>query len=48
MASRSEVVHTLSWACSDCGLGEEVQTASSVLRIRTRVECPEDILRGLM
>lgn len=29
--SRSgEVVHTLSWACSDWGLGEEVQAASSV------------------
>ena len=30
------------------GLGKEVQAASSVPRVRTGLECPEDNLRGLM
>ena len=33
---------------SKWGLGEEVQAALSVLSERTRVECHEDMLRGLI
>ena len=35
-------------ATSECGLGRETWAASSVLKIRTGPECPEDNLRELM
>ena len=35
-------------ACSELGLAADVLAASSVLRKRSRVECPKDTLRGLM
>ena len=45
-ASR-EVAQMLTSATSEQGLGREAQAASSVLRVRTRPECPEDNLREL-
>ena len=33
---------------SEWGLGREAWADSSVLRVRTRLECPEDNLRELM
>ena len=35
-------------ACSKLGLDAEVLAAFSVLRKRSRVECPKHTLRGLM
>ena len=43
-----EASHNLVSALSEWGLHADVQAASLVLRARTRVECPEDTLRGLM
>ena len=40
-----EVAQTLPSVTSKLGLGSEVWAASSVLRVRTRPECPEDNLR---
>ena len=45
-ASR-DVAQMLTSATSEQGLGREAQAASSVLRVRTRPECPEDNLREL-
>ena len=35
-------------ASSKWGLGREVWTASSIFRVRNRLECPEESLRGLI
>ena len=43
----SEVAQTPESATSKQGLGREVGVASSVLRVRTGPECPEDNLREL-
>lgn len=43
-----EVAHRLASAHSELGLDVEAQAALSVLRGKTRVECHEDTLRGLM
>ena len=40
-----EVAQTLPSVTSKLGLGSEAWAASSVLRVRTRPECPEDNLR---
>ena len=40
-----EVAQTLPSVTSKLGLGSEARAASSVLRVRTRPECPEDNLR---
>ena len=45
-ASR-EVAQMLTSATGAQGQGRETQAASSVLRVRTRPECPEDNLREL-
>ena len=45
-ASR-EVAQMLASATSEQGLGSEVRAVSSVLRVRTGPECPEDNLREL-
>ena len=42
-----EVAQTLAFATSEWGLGREAWTASSVFRIRTGLDCPEDNLREL-
>ena len=42
-----EVAQMLVLATSDRGLDREVWVASSVLRVRTGPECPEDNLREL-
>ena len=46
-ASR-EVTQMLVLFTRQWGLGREVRATSSVLRVRTRLECPEDNLRELM
>ena len=43
-----EVAQTLLSITSESGLGREAQTASPFLRVRTRLECPENNLRELM
>ena len=45
-ASR-EVTQRLMSTTSEQGLDREAPTASSVLRVRTRLECPENYLREL-
>ena len=42
-----EVTQVLASATSEWGLVREAWAASSVLQVRTRVECPEDNLREL-
>ena len=42
-----EVAQKLASATNEWGLGRELQAALSVLRVRTRSECPEDNLREL-
>ena len=42
-----EVAQRLAFATSEWGLDREVRPASSMLRVRTRPECPEDNLREL-
>ena len=42
-----EVAQKLASATSEWGLGREAQAASSVLRVKTGPECPEDNLREL-
>ena len=43
-----EVAHRLTSAHSEWGLDVEAQAALSILREKTRIECHEDTLRGLM
>ena len=43
-----EVAHLIASATSEWGLGREMCSASSVLRVRTGPECPEDSPRELM
>ena len=43
-----EVTQTFKSATSGWGLGKEPREATSVLRVRTRLECPEGNLRELM
>ena len=43
-----EVAQTLASATSEQGLDRGAWVALSVLRVRTRPECPEDNLRELM
>ena len=43
-----EVAQVLAFVTSEWGLGREAWAASSVLRVRTGPECPEDNLRELM
>jgi hypothetical protein len=43
-----EVAQTLLSITSEWGLGREARTASPFLRVRTRLECPENNLRELM
>ena len=43
-----EVVQKLASTTSELGLGREAQSASSVLRVKTGPECPEDNLRELL
>ena len=43
-----EVAQTLPSATSEWELGREIWAASTVLRLRTGPECPEDNLRELM
>ena len=43
-----EVAQTLLSITSELGLGREARTASPFLRVRTRLECPENNLRELM
>ena len=47
-ATASEVAQALASVTSEPGLDREVRAASSVLRVRTRPERPEDNLRELM
>ena len=42
-----EVVQRLTSATSEQGLDREARPAQSMLRVRTRPECPEDNLREL-
>ena len=42
------VAQKLASATSEWGLGREAQAASSVLRVKTGPECPEDNPRELM
>ena len=46
--SGKNVYQTLAPTSSGWGLGREVWAASLVLRVRIRLECPEDNLRELM
>jgi len=43
-----EVAQTLMFTTSELWLGREVRAASWILRVRTRLECPDDNLRELM
>ena len=43
-----EVAQTLASTTSNWGLNREAWAASTVLRLRTGPECPEDNLRELM
>lgn len=43
-----EIAQKLMSASSKWGLGREVWIASSVFRVRNRLECPEDSLRSLI
>ena len=43
-----EVAQKLASTTSKLGLGREAQATSSVLRVKTGPECPEDNLRELM
>ena len=43
-----EVAQSLLSITSEWGLGREARTASPFLRVRTRLECPENNLRELM
>ena len=43
-----ELAQKLTTVTSEQGLGREVQAASSDLRVRTRLKCPENNLRELM
>ena len=45
--ANQEVAQTLTSATSKWGLDREAWAASSVLRVRTRPECPEDNQREL-
>ena len=46
--ANGEVAQMAPVTASEWVLGREVWEASSVLRVRTRPECPEDNLRELM
>ena len=43
-----KVTQTLVPISRELGLGREAWAASLVLRVKTRFECPEDNLRGLI
>ena len=47
LTATREVSQMLMSTTSELGLGRDLWAASSVLRVRTRSECPEDNLREL-